>query len=693
MRAKQRASKEKYTLRLISGTVRERTSFVPIPGVPVTNGEQIVLTDKDGRYELTCGPAHSFVPLCLPDGYRPGDGWLRRLAQIRPGREADFYLEPAPQSSTCTFAHITDTHLNAWVKGEHICRGQLARDLQEVVQMGGPEFVLATGDPTEAGTPLQLRQLAMALRSTGVPVFAGWGGHDGNSERYAEGAKPFVRNWERVIGPVYFSWNWGGKHFISYAMEDFFFDEDSLKAKEAWLAADLELHRDEEIIFTAHYPPTDELMERLAPYNVVLYLFGHWHSSKVYRWGKTLVCGTPPLVYGGDERTPRSFRWVHLSATGGIDTDLVPLLSRPATLDRPPALRREGRELLRLVWERDLEGDLHAPAPVLDGERLYVNVVDHSGRGRQGVAAFDAGTGAQIWRTGTETSVRSAITLSGDLLLAQEVAGRLVALRAADGALVWERKLRNYPHRFLFTSPAVADGVVYAGGKGGLGAFRLEGGEDLWYVQPDPTDSWACYAGPLVVDRWVLLILYGYGLYAFDRASGEVGWTRPEVNRFELPRPVVTGDAIVAGTGDGELLLIEAESGEILCRCQGGGRFATGLVVRGDTLCAAFANGTVGQWSLPGLERLWSKKLPPAIGGILPYIRDGRQALVAPLPMGRRSLLFAWDGSVHLVNTGGRRLAAMQLDTPVVAVPALQGDRLWVATMSGRVCCFALEGT
>lgn len=84
-----------------------------------------------------------------------------------------------------------------------------AADLHQAIVAASPDLVIATGDLTNVGTPGQLDQYHDAVRNAAVPVYSVFGGHDGNDERatYAPDTG-FTVNYERVLGPVWYSFDW-----------------------------------------------------------------------------------------------------------------------------------------------------------------------------------------------------------------------------------------------------------------------------------------------------------------------------------------------------------------------------------------------------------------------------------------------------------------------------------------------------
>ena len=70
------------------------------------------------------------------------------------------------------------------------------------------------------------------------PLFAG---HDGQEERQQAGTAGLTcaRNWEAEVGPAYFSFDWGSRHFVLYPNEEALFSAADQARKSAWLEADL----------------------------------------------------------------------------------------------------------------------------------------------------------------------------------------------------------------------------------------------------------------------------------------------------------------------------------------------------------------------------------------------------------------------------------------------------------------------
>jgi 3',5'-cyclic AMP phosphodiesterase CpdA len=309
----------------IRGRVYEEPSGHGLSDILVSNGEDIVQTDVKGWYTLQVDPeAHKFVFITVPDRFQPCKEFFQATHSWTDSREdVHFGLRAAPNRATrpLSVAQITDTHVVAADS-----RDILIQDLRQLVQESSPDFIIATGDLTNRGKLEELENYREAIQSIGTPVFSLFGGHDGNEERFAdEAGNSFTRNFEQILGPTYYSFDWGGCHFVLNPTEDHFFSTSDRKRKEQWFWSDLALQpENQEIIIAMHTPPNTAFLERLGHYNVRLVLYGHWHSSKVYSHGKIVVAATPSLCFGGIDTTPRSYRLVEFREEE-VETELVPL--------------------------------------------------------------------------------------------------------------------------------------------------------------------------------------------------------------------------------------------------------------------------------------------------------------------------------------------------------------------------------
>ncbi len=216
-----------------------------VAGVAVSDQHGIAVTGADGRYELTLAADARLVFVSVPDGFASKRRWVP-LGTV--GEPVDFALEPRVKTSTFTFLHASDTHLDE----RSLPR---MRRLGEIVEREKPDFMILTGDLVrdalrvpEAKAQGYYDMVVTELARFPVPVFTVPGNHEMfGIERHLSLVSPenplYGRAmYRRMLGPDSYSFDWGGLHFVgldTVDMADLWYyghvDEEQL----AWLAKDL----------------------------------------------------------------------------------------------------------------------------------------------------------------------------------------------------------------------------------------------------------------------------------------------------------------------------------------------------------------------------------------------------------------------------------------------------------------------
>jgi hypothetical protein len=209
-----------------------------LAGVVVSDLRDVTLTGSDGRYTIKAAPDAAVISVSLPDGYSPlGRTW--RLLEAATGKSGspapaasatagfDVPLARRTPSTSFTFLHASDTHLSP----ASLPRLQMLRAL---VEERKPDFVIITGDLVrdalrvgEAEARSYYDLLAAELAKFTVPVFVVPGNHDIFGIERAQSlvsrdhpmyGRALCRSY---VGPEYFSFTWGGVHFVGLQSVDF----------------------------------------------------------------------------------------------------------------------------------------------------------------------------------------------------------------------------------------------------------------------------------------------------------------------------------------------------------------------------------------------------------------------------------------------------------------------------------------
>lgn len=720
----------------VRGRVIEDRSEHGLTGVSVSNGERIVQTDGEGRYELTVeSGTHRFVFITLPDGYHAQDGYYRSTLDWSEARDGvDFRLSPSPDRArrSFTLAQITDTHIVT--EGDtHTSGPVLSEALRRIEREATPDLIVASGDLTDWGTIDQLTAFRDAVRTISTPVFPLFGGHDGNQERMggisvdeflelkatpnnpklAEiGRKfaglPATLHFEALLGPTHYSLDWGGRHFAFFPNEDAYYPPEDLDRKVQWLQSDLALQpADREIVVVVHTPPPESFLRELSRYNVQLVLHGHWHSSKVFSYGDMVVAAAPPVCFGGIDTSPRGYRVVQFSDHGealGLGVLQAASAASESREISPRDIAFDGGSLC-LQWERKIPGGLHRAAPVSSGERVFLSLRDEGWPGLAGVCCLDAATGEMVWRAGTDAAVKNSVAVNGSACAAVSVTGRVHLLDAATGATTWEADLPEYPGRWVYTAPVIADGTVYAGAKAGYAALALASGRRLWHTVNEDSDNWACYVSPQVSGDLLLLLVQRRRLVALNRATGDVVWERPAGVEFPYASPVLSGDLIVSGGGSKDLhhfsgepsllIAVEKDSGGVAWKRQIlPSRYPTGLLVHGERIYATTPEGEALCFDLNDGALHWRFRTGDDLLDMVPYRRGVRSILAPPVMFEGCLIVCGCDGFMYVLDPAtGTCLGSAAFGSPITAPPCAVEGGLLVGTFDGRVFCFGWSGT
>lgn len=297
-----------------------------IAGVQVSDQATVVVTDKDGKYSISLSPGRTLVMISVPDGYKAKKAWTNDLMA-----PANFPLAKVAVPTEFSFIHASDTHISE----QSLPRMVKFRELTEKLK---PNFVLVTGDlvrdalrvPEEEAKRYYELYVDNISKFT-VPVFSVPGNHEAfGIERHLSLVSPkhplYGRKmYTHYLGPNYYSFNYGGIHFIGLDDVDFedtwyFGRIDSLQM--SWLKQDLamipanmpvvtfkhipdfsgglsmthfeesgpgrSLEREDGVLQFRHVVSNaHELTTLLQTHPYPLSLSGHYHARQVFRYEST----------------------------------------------------------------------------------------------------------------------------------------------------------------------------------------------------------------------------------------------------------------------------------------------------------------------------------------------------------------------------------------------------------------------
>lgn len=257
-----------------------------------------------------------------------------------------------------------------------------------------------------------------------------------------------------------------------------------------------------------------------------------------------------------------------------FDTELAAIAGLGGNSDMIVATSREGEVVayrpiekgLEQVWKVDLASEIRA-SPVLDGDQVFVRSVDGKLRS---LAVSD---GSQQWVVSRRVpslslTGNSEPLVAGGIVVVGHDDGKLVAFNRTDGDIRWETSIgipsgRTEVERLVDLDGRfeLRDGVIYvASFQGRLAAVQAVSGDLLW------TREFSSYQSITVDDDAIYLAADNSHLWSIDRRTGSAFWKQDVLNARRVTAPSILGDHLVVADLDGYLHWFNRDDGRLVGR-------------------------------------------------------------------------------------------------------------------------------
>lgn len=244
----------------------------------------------------------------------------------------------------------------------------------------------------------------------------------------------------------------------------------------------------------------------------------------------------------------------------------------------------------RVAWKKALPTPVVA-APLVAGERVFALTLDRQ------VLAFDALDGRKIWelkRPGEPlTLAKAGVLLAFKDTLVVGQGPRLAGVDPVKGTLRWEASVAtprgtNEVERLAdLVGPAVRQGelVCARAFQSSVGCVNAERGSALWNrlvggANGIGADDQVVVAGD-ASDR----------LSAWKLANGDLAWSADQFQLRKLSVPVVSGKQVLIGDFEGQVHLLDRDTGKTRSRLATDGSAVVTAALLGDVALFATKNG------------------------------------------------------------------------------------------------------
>jgi len=247
------------------------------------------------------------------------------------------------------------------------------------------------------------------------------------------------------------------------------------------------------------------------------------------------------------------------------------------------------------IWNVTLGG---TPSPAIYDGRVYVTSSYY-------IYAFNATTGAQIWNytTGAIPITYSSPAVSNGVVYAgSDDTGILFALNAVTGAQIWNKTIAPSACGGVRSSPSVLNNIVYIiPCNGSVLALYANNGSIFWNSVISGTTFYA--SSPAVANNIVYIGSWGDSkLYALNATTGTKIWNYTTGSSI-YSSPAIAGGIVFIGSEDKKIYALNATTGSSIWN------YTTGSSI--DSSPAIGPDGTVYIGS--------NDKLVYAFGGISDY--------------------------------------------------------------------------
>lgn len=309
---------------------------------------------------------------------------------------------------------------------------------------------------------------------------------------------------------------------------------------------------------------------------------------------------------------------------------------------------KTGAQLWRYKMEmpNNLSGSAFGGGASIDSGRVYAT----NGVGE--VVALDADNGNQIWKVQPAGPLRGSPTIAFGQIYVMTQDNQIFSLDATNGDLVWqEGGSATQAGVFGVAAPAVGQGTVIAGySSGELSAYRYENGRTLWAdalartsISTEVGALSDIDADPIIDSGRVYALGQGGRMAAYELLTGQRIW---ELNLAGISTPAVAGEWVFTLTDDARLLAIARSSGRV-------------------------------RW-MTQLQRYRDEK-----------DKEGPIFWTGPVLAGNQLWVASSRGMLYKVSTGeGSAQQYADLDQPVSLPPIVADNMLYILDDSGRITAF-----
>lgn len=339
-----------------------------------------------------------------------------------------------------------------------------------------------------------------------------------------------------------------------------------------------------------------------------------------------------------------------------------------------------------IAWSVDVPGRGNA-SPTVVGDAIYLPSCNEAS-GAQTVYCFDRLTGKQrwatevhasgaVWKNERSTGASATVSCDGDRLYVNFPNSEAVFTTALslDGKILWQRRISDYlVHQGYGASPALYKDMLFVvadhRGGGKLVALRRADGSVVWERERPKTPNYPTPVVYRLYDNDQLILIGCDKVISYDPASGKTLWESANSTTECVTTTVTDGKHVYSSGGypRNHLAAVKADGSGELAWENGDRIYVPSMLLREGYLYAVLDAGIAKCYRADTGEEMWKQRLrgefssSPVLVGKLIYVTNevGETFIYEATPEGYREV--------------GRN----KLGSECFATPAICGGKIYI---------------
>ena len=435
------------------------------------------------------------------------------------------------QSVSFRFAHLTDLHLSP---NNSNPTEDLLRSVAQINATDNIDFVLVTGDITEEGDRASLEKAKSCLDLLKVKYYVALGNHETKWSDSGCTAFGEVFGYERFEfehkGFLFLGFNSGPLMRMAYGHV--------VPQDIRWMTECMEkAGKDKPVMLVTHYPLMKgdvdnwyEVTDAVRPYNVRLFIGGHYHANKNQRYD-----GIPGILMRSNLRDKDDKQGYGIYEV--TDDSIKVYCQRVGEQTEQWA----SFSLTESYYDHQGKADEY---PDFSVNNEYPKVKEQ-------------------WVVQTGVGIYCSPAVEKDKVFVGDDMGYLTAYTLKNGKKLW-----NFQSgKRIIGTPAVSEGIVVFGSADrNIYGLNAENGQLLWKVEAQEP-----VIGAVTIDNGLAYVgASDHTFRAIDIHTGKVAWVYNKVKGYIETKPLITDDKVIFGAWDNTLYALDKNDGKEIWKWTGG---------------------------------------------------------------------------------------------------------------------------